>query len=79
MFLSASAVAVRGFFRLLEIESNRAIVAIVVEGIKNFPTSFYSSFSVQYSGSYSHLNIAVYFQSITMICLSFWALLKCPS
>jgi hypothetical protein len=39
---------------------------IVVEGINNFPTSFHSPFSVQYSGSYSRLKIAVNFQSVTM-------------
>jgi hypothetical protein len=69
----------RHFLRLLEIESDLALVAIVVESIKNFPTRFYSPFSILYSGSYGHMKIAVDFQSITMICLSFWALLKCPS
>jgi hypothetical protein len=61
--------------RILEIESDEAVVVIDVEGIKNFSMSFYSPFSVQYSGSYGRLKIAVDFQ---LICLSFWALFKMP-
>jgi hypothetical protein len=52
--------------RILEIECDEAVVAIVVEGIKKFSMSFYSPFSVQYSGSYGHQKIAVDFESITM-------------
>jgi hypothetical protein len=67
------------FLRLLEIECDQAVVAIVVEGTKNFLMSFYSPFSFEYSGSYGHMKIDVDFQSIIMICLSFLALLKYPS
>jgi hypothetical protein len=52
--------------RILEIESDEAIIAIVVEGIKNFSMSFYSPFYIQYSGSYGRLKIADDFQSIIM-------------
>jgi hypothetical protein len=65
--------------RSLEIESDEAVVVIVVESIKNFSMSFYSPFSVQYSGSYGRLKIDVDFQSITMQDLfKFWGpFLKC--
>jgi hypothetical protein len=52
--------------RILENESDEDVVAIVVEGIKNFSVRFYSPISIQYSGSYGRLKIAVNFQSITM-------------
>jgi hypothetical protein len=54
----------QAIFRILDIDSDEAVVAIDVEGIKTFLTSFYSPFSVQNNSSYGRLMIAVQFSAL---------------
>jgi hypothetical protein len=49
---------------ILKIDSDEAVVVIVVEGNNTFSMSFYSPFSVQYNGSYGPLKIVVQFSAL---------------